>query len=117
MYLRELRPDIVKVDRALVSNLTRDDPRLALVAGVTAYAHALGSTVVCEGVETLDDLRRLREIGVDCAQGYALARPAPTAPAVAPEALASCSAARPRLRPWPSRAVSQPPSPSSRPSR
>jgi EAL domain-containing protein (putative c-di-GMP-specific phosphodiesterase class I) len=87
VYLRELRPDIVKVDRALVSNLTADDARLELVAGVTAYAHALGATVVCEGVETLDDLVLLRDLGVDCAQGYALARPAPVAPPVAPGAL------------------------------
>jgi EAL domain-containing protein (putative c-di-GMP-specific phosphodiesterase class I) len=42
-------------------------------------AHNLGIEVTAEGVETLDQLRHLRALGCEAAQGYLIARPAPAA--------------------------------------
>ncbi|MBZ9711868.1 EAL domain-containing protein [Deinococcus multiflagellatus] len=87
-YLDELRPDIVKLDRALSQNLTPNDPRVGLLAALIAYAHDLEIQVVAEGVEDLDSLRLLRELGADYAQGYVLGRPAPTLLPIREEAAA-----------------------------
>lgn len=75
-YLSELRPDVVKLDRALVSGLHADDPRVPLVQALITYAHALGIEVVAEGIETPDELALLTALGSDYGQGYYLGRPA-----------------------------------------
>jgi EAL domain-containing protein (putative c-di-GMP-specific phosphodiesterase class I) len=55
-----------------------EDPRdRAIVAAVISMAHAVGSLVTAEGVETEAQLEILRELGCDRAQGYLLARPVP----------------------------------------
>jgi EAL domain-containing protein (putative c-di-GMP-specific phosphodiesterase class I) len=54
---------------------------------ISVAAHQLGISVVAEGVETAEDLKHCIAIGADLVQGYFLARPAETAPAVSDEAL------------------------------
>ncbi|MDP9766082.1 EAL domain-containing protein [Deinococcus enclensis] len=76
-FLDMLRPDIVKLDRALISGVRDDDPRVLLIQALIRYAHDLGIRVVAEGVETESELRLLKELGADYAQGYFLGRPAP----------------------------------------
>lgn len=86
-YLAELRPDVVKLDRALISGLHADDRRTPLVLALIEYAHDLGIRVVAEGIETETELQMVRELGADYAQGYFLGRPAP-APAGLPQGAA-----------------------------
>ena len=50
------------------------DSRL-IIQAVTDLAHGLGLTVTAEGVETIDQLRIIRELGCDCVQGYLLSTP------------------------------------------
>jgi diguanylate cyclase (GGDEF)-like protein/PAS domain S-box-containing protein len=76
-YLRRLPLDILKVDRAFVRGLGRDDHDTAIVEAVVQLAHRLGLRVVAEGVETAGQLANLRRIGCDQAQGFYLARPMP----------------------------------------
>ncbi|WP_234009287.1 EAL domain-containing protein [Deinococcus sp. NW-56] len=85
-YLAELRPDVVKLDRALISGLHADDRRTPLVLALIEYAHDLGIRVVAEGIETGTELCVVRDLGADYAQGYFLGRPAPTPAGVAPGA-------------------------------
>jgi len=66
---------VVKIDRSLVEEIPHDPTAAALAATVIGAAHALGKTVVAEGVETIEQLDFLRERGCDAAQGYYLARP------------------------------------------
>lgn len=75
-YLAELRPDLVKLDRALIRGLQADDPRTPLIQALVTYAHDLGIRVVAEGIETTTELQLVRELGADYGQGYFLGRPA-----------------------------------------
>lgn len=78
-HLRQHPISVVKVDRSLIEEIPHDPTAAALGATVIAMAHALGKTVVAEGVETIDQLEFLRERACDVAQGYYLARPLPAA--------------------------------------
>ena len=75
--LVDVRPEIVKLDRGLTAQIDTDAPRRALVAAIRQFADDMGITVVAEGIEREEQLVVLREIGVDCGQGYLLGRPAP----------------------------------------
>ncbi len=74
-YLRHFPLDELKIDRSFVDGLGRDPEDTAIVAAVTAMAHALELSVVAEGVETAEQLNRVRVLGCEVAQGYHLARP------------------------------------------
>ncbi|HVB06346.1 MAG TPA: EAL domain-containing protein [Acidimicrobiales bacterium] len=85
-YLKRLPVDGVKVDQSFVAGLSEDAYDREIVASVIHLAHALGMEVIAEGVETADQLRRLRALGCDCVQGFLLSRPHPAdglAPAIA----------------------------------
>jgi diguanylate cyclase (GGDEF)-like protein len=74
-YLHRMPIDEVKIDRSFIAGLGTDAVNTAIVASVISLAHAMGIEVVAEGVETLDQLERLRSLGCDFAQGYVIARP------------------------------------------
>jgi len=74
-YLRRLPLDEVKIDRTFVDGLGTDPEDTAIVAAVISLAHALDHDVVAEGVETREQLERLRSLGCELVQGYLLARP------------------------------------------
>ncbi len=76
-YLRRFPLDTLKIDRSFVSCLGEDHENAALVETIVSMARALGLDVVAEGVETEEQLRLLRELGCDRAQGFLLARPLP----------------------------------------
>ncbi|GEM49301.1 hypothetical protein DC3_49360 [Deinococcus cellulosilyticus NBRC 106333 = KACC 11606] len=76
-YLEVLKPDIVKLDRTLIREITPDDPRVQLVSALIRYAHDLGVEVIAEGIETLQELQLASELGADYVQGYFLGKPAP----------------------------------------
>jgi EAL domain-containing protein (putative c-di-GMP-specific phosphodiesterase class I) len=76
-WLRQLPIDKVKIDRSFVAGIA-DEPRdLAIVRSIVDLAKAFNRDVVAEGVERVDQLRILRELGVDHAQGFLFARPQP----------------------------------------
>ena len=64
------RSDSVKVDRSFVDGLGTDAEDSAIVAAVVSLGHALGLSVVAEGVETSGQLQALLALGCDRAQGY-----------------------------------------------
>ena len=69
-YLKRFPVDSVKVDRSFVDGLGVDSEDSAIVAAVVSLGHALGLSVVAEGVETSGQLRELLALGCDRAQGY-----------------------------------------------
>ena len=75
--VRDLPVRMVKIDRRFVSGLGADAAAHQVMAAMIALAHALGLTVIVEGVETGQQLTHVREAGADMAQGYLLAHPLP----------------------------------------
>ncbi len=76
-YLKRFPVDFLKVDRSFVDGLGEDPEDVVLVSGIVDLAHALGLTVVAEGVETEYQLELLRAMGCNLAQGYHFTRPMP----------------------------------------
>jgi EAL domain-containing protein (putative c-di-GMP-specific phosphodiesterase class I) len=74
-YLRNLPIDRLKVDQGFVAGLGLNGADTAIVASTIALAHALGLRSIAEGVETIEQLALLREMGCDFAQGYLFSRP------------------------------------------
>ncbi|HET9769604.1 MAG TPA: EAL domain-containing protein [Acidimicrobiia bacterium] len=91
-YLRRFPVDIVKLDRAFVAGLGSDTADDAIAAAVINLGHALGLSVIAEGVETEEQLTVLRALRCDRAQGYLWSAPQ------TPEALAQWIAAKPSGR-------------------
>jgi diguanylate cyclase (GGDEF)-like protein len=76
-HLRRLPLTFVKIDQSFVQGLGTDREDERIVAAVVDLAGNLGLRSIAEGVETQDQLDRLREFGCDQAQGYLFARPLP----------------------------------------
>jgi len=74
-YLARFPIDVVKIDQSFVRDIDRDPVKSAIVSAVIALCHAVGSTTVVEGVETLAQLEELTRLGCEVAQGYYFARP------------------------------------------
>ena len=75
-HIVELRPDYVKLDRAVIAGINRDEARRALAVGIRQFARTAGFWLIAEGVETPDELRTLREIDIHYIQGYLVGKPA-----------------------------------------
>jgi EAL domain-containing protein (putative c-di-GMP-specific phosphodiesterase class I) len=76
-HLRRLPLAFVKIDQSFVRGLGSDQSDERIVAAVIDLAANLELRSIAEGVETPDQLARLRELGCDQAQGYLFARPLP----------------------------------------
>jgi len=74
-HVLQIRPDIVKLDRGLITGVESDPARRSLVTALVLLALELGATITGEGIETPGQLEALETLGVDHAQGYLLARP------------------------------------------
>ena len=74
-----VRPAYLKLDRSLVSGIDTDPDRCALLSAFAGYAEQTGAQLVAEGVETEQELRTVRRLGIRLVQGFYLARPGPGA--------------------------------------
>ena len=74
-HIIELRPDLVKLDISVVRRVNVNVGRQALVVGMRHFSRAAGCRLVAEGIETEEEARTLRELGVEFGQGYWFGRP------------------------------------------
>jgi diguanylate cyclase (GGDEF)-like protein/PAS domain S-box-containing protein len=74
-YLKHLPVDFLKIDGGFVKGMVNDPIDRAMVAAINQIGHVMGKLTIAEFVETQEILSALRDIGVDFAQGYAIARP------------------------------------------
>jgi diguanylate cyclase (GGDEF)-like protein/PAS domain S-box-containing protein len=79
-YLSRFPVDIVKIDQSFIRSIGQDATDVQqrnrmLMEGISAISHKMNCLVVAEGVETEDQFSLLKEIGIDCAQGYLFSRP------------------------------------------
>jgi len=75
--------DALKIDRSFISKIDTDSETSEIVRIIIMLAHNLGLRVVAEGAETPEQVRRLKELKCELAQGYFFARPADHAAAQA----------------------------------
>ena len=74
-YLQRFPLDSIKVDQSFVGEMVHNAAAQTIVEAVIALAHALGLDVTAEGVETAEQLSRLRGLQCDHAQGFYFSRP------------------------------------------
>ncbi|MDD4464610.1 MAG: EAL domain-containing protein, partial [Desulfobacterales bacterium] len=75
-YLKSMRPDYVKIDRAYTGELKDEESDSRFFIGsLCSVAHSIDIMVIAEGVETEQQVQILRELNVDAIQGYVVNRP------------------------------------------
>jgi diguanylate cyclase (GGDEF)-like protein len=76
----ELRPDYVKIDRHFIDGIHQDALKREFVGSILQIARASRAEVIAEGIELVEELAVLSDMGVDLVQGYLLCRPQETPP-------------------------------------
>ncbi|MCW9081671.1 MAG: EAL domain-containing protein [Colwellia sp.] len=74
-YLRKLPIDKIKIDRSFINEVAANDSDMTIVKSMIELSHGLGKRVLAEGVETIEQLNVLRNLGCDAVQGYFINRP------------------------------------------
>jgi diguanylate cyclase (GGDEF)-like protein/PAS domain S-box-containing protein len=77
VYLKNLPVDYLKIDGSFVRNIADNPIDYAMVESFNQISHVMGIQTIAEFVENESILEKLREIGVDYAQGYCIDRPSP----------------------------------------
>ncbi|NRA20086.1 MAG: EAL domain-containing protein [Oceanospirillaceae bacterium] len=78
-YLTKLPFDKLKIDRSFLTNITQIEQDKALLKSIISLGHSANKLVLAEGVEDLETLTILREIGCELGQGYYYSKPLPLA--------------------------------------
>ena len=78
-YLKRFAVQIIKIDRVFIDGFERSPDSEAIVNAIIAMSHALGKSVIAEGVETDEQLALLRKLDCDEIQGYLVSKPLPAA--------------------------------------
>jgi EAL domain-containing protein (putative c-di-GMP-specific phosphodiesterase class I) len=73
--LAEFQPDILKLDMALTRDIDQDRRRRVITRSIVSAATDLDIRIIAEGIETADEYRCLRDLGIDLFQGWLFGRP------------------------------------------
>jgi predicted signal transduction protein with EAL and GGDEF domain len=65
----------IKIDRSFIDEMKEETEDRSMVAAIVWMSHALGKTVVAEGAETAEQVRKLQQMGCDAVQGYYFSKP------------------------------------------
>ncbi len=76
-YLQRLPIATIKIDQSFIRDMFDNPNDFAILSGIISLATAFELDIIAEGVETIKHGERLLEMGCECAQGYAIARPMP----------------------------------------
>jgi diguanylate cyclase (GGDEF)-like protein len=76
-YLRSFPFDKIKIDQSFVRDLLKNNDAMSIIRAVTGLGHNLHMTTTAEGVETLEQLDKLRKEGCTEVQGYIFSQPKP----------------------------------------
>jgi len=73
----ELAPEFIKVDRAFVTRIDEDPARQELLRALQSLAQRIGSRIIAEGLDTLEELETLGRLGIPFGQGWLFGKPHP----------------------------------------
>jgi EAL domain-containing protein (putative c-di-GMP-specific phosphodiesterase class I) len=76
-YLKKLPVDYLKIDGSFIKDILADSTDLAMTEAINQVGHVMGLKTIAEFVENNGILAKIRELGVDYAQGYGIATPRP----------------------------------------
>lgn len=71
----KVKPDLIKLDRILIQNIDKETGKAAFVRGLVDAAKSSNSIILAEGVETMEEFLKCKELGVDLMQGFLFHRP------------------------------------------
>lgn len=69
-HIVQIQPDIIKLDLSLTRNIHKDQARHSLARALVFFARETGAEIVAEGIETVEEMNTLTQLGVDFGQGY-----------------------------------------------
>jgi EAL domain-containing protein (putative c-di-GMP-specific phosphodiesterase class I) len=73
--LADIQPDIIKIDMSLLRNIDTNGPRQSIVKAINNVCLDLGIDTLAEGVETIEEYKFLKSIGISIYQGFLFAKP------------------------------------------
>lgn len=76
-YLRDLPVDTMKIDKSFLSHIHQDSKDKEIISAMAGLGNKLGMEVIAEGIETLEHMNFLKQIGCDTGQGYLFSKPLP----------------------------------------
>ncbi len=77
-YLKRLPIDILKIDRSFTDGILNDPDDIAIINAITGLAQAMNLQLVAEGIETIEQLEKIRELEINYGQGYYWSPPCPS---------------------------------------
>jgi EAL domain-containing protein (putative c-di-GMP-specific phosphodiesterase class I) len=73
----ELSPEFIKVDRAFVQGIDQDASRQELLRALHSVANRIGARIIAEGLDTLEELNTLGQLGIPFGQGWLFGKATP----------------------------------------
>ena len=73
----KLAPEFLKVDRAFVAGIDEDPARQNMVRAFQSMAERMNARIIGEGLDTMQELQMLSELGIDFGQGWLFGKPTP----------------------------------------
>lgn len=70
-----LQPDVIKIDKRLVHNISHDKNQKEMLRRLLAFMESLHAKIIAEGIESREDLETLKELGVPYGQGFLWGQP------------------------------------------
>lgn len=96
--IAELKPDFIKIDTSLIKDIDQDRVKEALLETFVLFSKKINAKLIAEGIEREEELKKLKELGVDFGQGFFLARPAYPFPVISQEANQILLASKPPVK-------------------
>ncbi|WP_175638311.1 EAL domain-containing protein [Metabacillus schmidteae] len=80
--ISELMPDYIKVDRSLIRGIDFNEVKSNILEAFVTFAKKMNSKIIAEGIETEAELKRVMSLGIEFGQGFFIAKPGSTFPAI-----------------------------------
>jgi EAL domain-containing protein (putative c-di-GMP-specific phosphodiesterase class I) len=76
-YFNDLNPDIIKIDRSFTVKAMENDYEYTLLSLIANMAHEMNIKVCVEGIETIDEFNKMKQLSPNYCQGYYFGEPCP----------------------------------------